>query len=437
MWSNWAGDQRCTPARVLAPASVDELAAAVVAAGADGLRVRAHGSGHSFTPIALSDGLLIDCSRLGTIDVDREAGLVRAGAGVTLAALNRALDDAGMALANLGDIDTQTVAGAVSTGTHGTGAGLPSLSGLVEGVELVLADGSVRTIGRGDPELPAAQAGLGALGVMSAVTLRCEPSYTLDQAGYPLDIDRLLDGMDELVGAHDHFEFFVFASAGAALVKTRDRTTKPPRSRSRVGAWVNDIAIENGVLATALAAGRRWPGLVPRIDKLVTRIAGSSHRVERSATIFASPRLFRFTETEWSVPAEHAAKLVAEALTITRRHRAGMPLEVRWVASDEPWLSPANATGAEAATSPPTPRTARTTGPPSATSRRSWPSPADGRTGASATTRGPPTWPRATRTGPSSSRCARAWIRTAASPTPTWTGSSARSNARLGREPDR
>jgi len=342
MWSNWARDQRCTPERVLAPASVDELADGIVAACAEGLRVRAHGSGHSFTPIALSDGLLVDCTRLDGVEVEPDAGLVRAGAGVRLAALNRALDDAGMALPNLGDIDAQTVAGAVSTATHGTGAALPSMSGLVEAVELVLADGSVRTIGRGDPELPAAQAGLGALGVLSAVTLRCVPAFTLDQASFPLATGRLLEEMHERAAAHDHFEFFVFASAGAGLVKTRDRTGAPPRPRSRARAWVEDVAIENGVLATALAAGRRWPGAVPGIDRLVTRVAGSGRRVERSAAIFASPRLFRFTETEWAVPAEGVADLVTEALAITRRHRVGMPLEVRWVAADEPWLSPAN-----------------------------------------------------------------------------------------------
>ena len=119
-WTNWAGDRRCAPARV-PPASVDELAAAIVAAGAEGLRVRAHGAGYSFTPIALSDGLLVDCARFDTVQVDTGAGLVRR-APVSLAALNQALDAAGMALANLGDIDRQTVAGAVSTATHGTGA---------------------------------------------------------------------------------------------------------------------------------------------------------------------------------------------------------------------------------------------------------------------------------------------------------------------------
>src|SRR5215208_5078996 len=190
MWSNWAGDQRCSPGRVLRPRSLDEVGEAV-AAGA----VKVAGSGHSFSDCALTDATLLELGALNAIEIDGDRA--RVGAGVTIRALNEALRDDGLALANLGDIDAQTVAGAVSTGTHGTGLGLPSLSGQVEAVEMVLADGSVRTFTRDDDEFPAVQCGLGALGVIASVTMRCVPAFTLHQTLEVVRIEALLASLPE------------------------------------------------------------------------------------------------------------------------------------------------------------------------------------------------------------------------------------------------
>jgi L-gulono-1,4-lactone dehydrogenase len=339
VWSNWAGDQRCEPVRSCRPGGAEELAAQL-RGGRE--RFRAVGSGHSFSGIACTDGVLVDLSRLDGVAVDRAAGTVRVGAGATIRRLSQALAAEGMALANLGDIDAQTVAGAVATATHGTGAGQPSLSGMVEAAELVLADGTVRGFGRGDHELPAVQAALGALGIVTTLRLRCVPAFTLRQQTFRRRFDRLLGELDELVATHDHFEFFAFPHAREALVKTRDRTEAPPRPRGRARAWAEDVLVENGVLAGVLRTGRRWPAAIPRLNRLVTWVASATTRVEASAAIFATPRLFRFTETEHAVPAAAAAAAVRETLAVAARHPVSMPLEVRWVAADEPWLSPAN-----------------------------------------------------------------------------------------------
>src|SRR5690348_13787338 len=154
-WANWAGDQSCRPARILRPQSRDELAEAVAAAAARGEKVRVAASGHSFTEVALTEGTMLRLEALsGVQDSDRGSGLVRVGGGTVLAELNEQLAGLGLAMENLGDIDRQTIAGAISTGTHGTGARLRNISAQVEGLELVLGDGRVRHLNAAtDPEL--------------------------------------------------------------------------------------------------------------------------------------------------------------------------------------------------------------------------------------------------------------------------------------------
>src|ERR687893_665371 len=175
MWSNWSRGQSCVPAEHLRPATRAEVADAV----ARGRAVRVAGAGHSFSAGVPTDGTLLSLERLDRVlDADAASGLVRVEAGITLRRLSRELMLHQLALPNLGDIDAQSLAGAIATGTHGTGGRLPNLSAQVEAVELVLGDGSQRTVSEGDL-LRAARIGLGALGVMVAVTLRCVPAFRL------------------------------------------------------------------------------------------------------------------------------------------------------------------------------------------------------------------------------------------------------------------
>src|SRR6478672_4477856 len=198
-WRNWSGSQRCAPARVVRPRTRAELAAAV-AEGPGPVRVA--GAGHSFSGAATTDGTLLSLDALARVlDADRASGLVRVEAGIRLHALSAELHSRGLAMPNLGDIDVQSLAGALSTGTHGTGARLPNLSGQVESVELVLADGSERTVTGGD-ELLAARVSLGALGVVVAVTLRCVPAFRLRNTDHPEGLDDVLEELQER--AHPH-----------------------------------------------------------------------------------------------------------------------------------------------------------------------------------------------------------------------------------------
>ena len=346
-WRNWAGDQTASPAAIERPASLEELSAALARAESHDLRARAVGAGHSFSDIACSDGLLLGLDRMaGVLDVDTASGRVRAQAGITIHELSRRLDAHGLAMENLGDIDVQTIAGAISTATHGTGARLGNISSQVVELTLMLADGSTLVCSpeRDAEVFRAARVGLGALGVIVEVTLRCVPAFTLRGVDAPAPLARTLERFEELALGNDHFEFFVFPHADVALTRTNNRTDDPPRPRGRLAAYANDVLLTNHAFGLLCRAGRRMPGRIPQINRLVTRLAGRSERVERSAAIFASPRLVRFTEMEYALPRERTPQAVRRVLeTIERRGFAvPFPIEVRTVAPDDAMLSPAN-----------------------------------------------------------------------------------------------
>jgi FAD-linked oxidoreductase len=345
-WRNWAGDQSCRPAGIERPGSHDELAAAIERAQADGLSVRAVGSGHSFSDIACGDGLLVALDGLSRVlDVDTSSGLVRVQAGITIHDLSRRLDAHGLAMENLGDIDVQTIAGAISTATHGTGACLGNISSQVAELTLMLADGStlVCSAEHEAEVFRAARVGLGALGAIVEVTLRCVPAFTLRGIDAPAPLEQTLERFEELALGNDHFEFFVFPHADVALTRTNNRTQDAPRPRGRLAAYANDVLLTNHAFGVLCRAGRRMPGRIPQINRLVTRLAGRSERVDRSAAIFASPRLVRFTEMEYALPREHTPQAVRRVLAMIeqRRFAVPFPIEVRTVAPDDAFLSTA------------------------------------------------------------------------------------------------
>jgi FAD-linked oxidoreductase len=345
-WRNWTGDQRCTPAARERPRSDEELSAALVRAGARGSRVRAVGAGHSFSEVACSEETMLSLEQMsGVLDVDRASGLVRVQAGITINALSRQLDAHGLAMENLGDIDVQSIAGAISTATHGTGARLGNISSQVAALKLVLADGSTLDCdAEREPEVfRAARVGLGALGVVAEVTLRCVPAFTLRGIDEPAPLAQTLERFQELALGNDHFEFFVFPYADTALTRTNNRTEEPPRPRGKLSAYANDVLLTNHAFGAFCRIARRMPGAIPQINRLLTRLAGRSERVERSASIFASPRLVRFTEMEYALPRERTPEAVRRVteLVESRGLAVPFPIEVRTAAPDDAFLSTA------------------------------------------------------------------------------------------------
>jgi L-gulono-1,4-lactone dehydrogenase len=345
-WRNWTGDQRCRPAQLVRPRNRDELAAAVVAAAGVGHKVSVAGAGHSFTETALTDGTMVDVAALsGVIDADPGSGLVRVGAGTVLADLNEELHRLGLAMENLGDIDRQTVAGAISTGTHGTGMKLRNISAQVEAVELVSADGSVRELDGAHPVLlRAARVGVGALGAISALTLRCIPAFTLLRVDSPQPREEVFDGFAARAEANDHFELFTFPYADSALVLERNRVEGPPRPRGRLAAYLNDIVLENWALEALSATGRLAPRAIPGLSRLAAALASGGRTIDRSDRVFASDRRVRFTEMEYGVPCEHGPEAARRVIEWIRDHRYPVffPIEMRVAAGDDALLSPSH-----------------------------------------------------------------------------------------------
>ncbi len=346
-WSNWAGDQRCAPTAIETPATREELAEIVRRASARGLRVRASASGHSFTDIALTDGVMVRLDRLDRVlAVDRSSGLVKVEAGIVLGELNRKLDDLGLAFENLGDVDHQTLAGSISTGTHGTGARFRSVSAQVEAIDLVLADGSSLDLSVDSDEaaLDCARIGLGALGLIYAVTIRTVPAFTLDRVDSPKPLGDVLANLDELNAGADHFEFYVFPYTKVALCRESRRTAEPPRPRPAALVYAQEVALENWIGAGFAVAGRHLPSLRPRLARLASRGTGRSTKVDKSFRVFASERRIKFTEMEYGISREHAAEAVRRVLDLASRSEHGVvyPIEVRFVETDDVVLSAAH-----------------------------------------------------------------------------------------------
>jgi L-gulono-1,4-lactone dehydrogenase len=338
VWRNWTRDQRCAPERIERPTSEDELARAVAGAR----RVKVAGAGHSFTDIACTDGTLVDLSRMNRmLAVDGDEVTVEAG--ITIRDLGLALAEHGLALQNQGDVDPQTLAGAISTATHGTGGRFANLSSQILRLRLVTPAGEAVELRDGD-DLLAGRVSLGALGAISAVTVRCVRAFTIHRIDAPRPLDDVLARFDALVDANDHFELFVFPYTRTALTLTSERTDREPRPPGRARALLRDVLLENAALALACRTGRRAPGLIPRINRTLVRAMSSAEQLDRSHRVYANRRSVRFTEMEYAIPRDRVVEALERVLALIDRRRLpiGFPIEVRVVAADDALLSTAH-----------------------------------------------------------------------------------------------
>ncbi|MER6222672.1 D-arabinono-1,4-lactone oxidase [Streptomyces sp900105755] len=347
-WRNWGGNVTVRPAREVVPASVDELAAAVRQAAEDGLKVKAVGSGHSFTAIAATDGVTVRPQLLtGIRTIDRKAMTVTVEAGTPLKRLNMALARDGLSLTNMGDIMEQTVSGATSTGTHGTGRESASLAAQIRELELVTADGSVLTCSeKENPEVfAAARVGLGALGIVTAITFAVEPVFLLTAREEPMPLDRVLAEFDQLRTENEHFEFYWFPHTGNTNTKRNNRSAGPPQPVGRLAGWFEDEFLSNGVFHAAQLLGRAVPAVVPTVARISSTALSARSYTDIPYKVFTSPRRVRFVEMEYAVPREALVDTLRELKAMVDRSglRVNFPVEVRTAPADDITLSTASA----------------------------------------------------------------------------------------------
>jgi L-gulono-1,4-lactone dehydrogenase len=344
VFRNWAGNQVCVPAARHRPRSVDEVASIVAGATGEGRRVKVVGAGHSFTDIACTDGVLLSLDDLdGITHVDLRTRRVTVGAGIRLHALSDQLDRLGLALPNLGDIAYQSIAGATQTATHGTGLAFGNLATAIVGMELVTGTGDVvRCDEDHDPELlRVARVGLGALGVVTSVTLQCVPAFDLHAVETVEPLADVLADLDGLFATNDHAELMWVPGARRCQVKRNNRTSEPRRPPSRLDHVRDKLVGENLAFGLVCRVGRRAPTATRSVARLVSAGAPERDVVDRSDRVFTSPRLVRFYEMEYAVPLDSLAEAVQRvgALVAGLGQPVLFPIEVRVSAADDIPLS--------------------------------------------------------------------------------------------------
>ncbi|MGW6576926.1 D-arabinono-1,4-lactone oxidase [Streptomyces sp. NPDC054945] len=346
-WHNWAGNVTATPARTVTPTSVGELQETVRRAAEDGLRVKAVGTGHSFTAAAATDGVLVRPQALtGIRSIDRAAGTVTVAAGTVMKDMNQALAAAGLSLTNMGDIMEQTVSGATSTGTHGTGRDSASIAAQIRGLELVTADGRLLTCSeKENPEVfAAARLGIGALGIVTAITFAVEPMFFLTAREEPMAFDRVTAEFEEHFAENEHFEFYWFPHTGNCNTKRNNRSQGPAAPPGPVSAWIEDELLSNGLFQAVNSLGRAVPATIPSIARVASRALSARTYTDIPYKVFTSPRRVRFVEMEYALPRGEVVEALRELRAMVDRSglRISFPVEVRTAPADDVTLSTAS-----------------------------------------------------------------------------------------------
>lgn len=317
VWNNWVGNQSFTPETVVTVASEGDVQREVARAVDMGRTVRTVGTGHSFTPIIEADVLLDTSSMRGVTEVDPENLEVTAGPKTTIGDFGDPLWEHGLALANQGDIDTQAIAGAIATATHGSGLRQPNFSAALAGARLVDGMGNVVVVSAQENSdiLPALQASIGMLGIMTEVTLKVVPAYDLHARVDVIKYDEVMESFESDLQGYRHYGlFWMPTDASAELYNLRD-------------AGADDCVVKR---YREVEIGTRIADLPP------------NERIDRSYRIYPMSYDPNFHEVEYFLPIEQAREIMdrMRALMLEWLPLSLYPLEIRVVAADDAWMSP-------------------------------------------------------------------------------------------------
>ncbi|WP_180113697.1 MULTISPECIES: D-arabinono-1,4-lactone oxidase [unclassified Acinetobacter] len=334
-WENWSGAQKSIPKSFIQPKNLEQLMEVVQSQP----KIRMVGAGHSFSPLAKTTDTLVSLDHLkGILDIDAERCQSTVQAGTRLFDLGEKLASFDQALINQGDIDRQSLAGAIATGTHGTGLELPCLSALVKGFELLTAQGELLQCSaeQNSEIFQAGRVSLGSLGVLTHVQLQNRPMYKLKEQTRLCPLNDVMQNMQQWQYEHRHIEFWAFSHADQVILKTLDETEDNLQPRKE--QWLDDDVL----LKLCAELTRIFPPLNPWLQKLLGVFVKPSINVDWSSRIFPSARSTKFNEMEYQIPLQHGMNCLEEILHTLRRHKVPMffPLEYRLVRGDDIWLSP-------------------------------------------------------------------------------------------------
>ncbi|MEY2779764.1 MAG: hypothetical protein RL623_944, partial [Actinomycetota bacterium] len=342
-WKNWAGNQRAKSLIVERPTSEEEITNIVRRAADVGKRVKVVGSGHSFTGIAVPEQIMIELSRFNkVVEIDAVNGKVTVQSGIVLSDLNTILEQHNMSMPNLGDVTYQTVAGSLSTSTHGTGLERSGLAAQILSFRLVVARGEVLFC---DPSNNAeifhvGRVSLGALGVITEITLRVVPAFNLRAVERPMRIDEVLNNYEQLIRTNDFFEFYWVPHTKWALTKSNNVTTDPIDVDGKIKNWWNKMFLENIAFGMLCRVGRIIPALIPKLATIIPS-AGRVEYVNISHRVFSSKRLVKFYEMEYSIELKCLVPALREIMEMVdrRQFKISFPVEVRCTGPDDIPLS--------------------------------------------------------------------------------------------------
>lgn len=331
-WQNWSGNQQASPKHIVYPGDEAGLKRILQQ---DNLPVRCFGGSHSFSALVPEDGgVLISLEQmLGMKSHDASAHTATFGAGTRLAMASQMAYGVGQSIANEPDINMQSLAGAISTCTHGTGIHQPSLSACVKSLRLMTADGEVLTIDANSPYFHAARVSLGALGVITEVTFQNLPAFKLEEKTRVVSIREAMDIAEREKEKHRSIEFFAFPFGDTAILKTLDVTTLPDTETPPEDS--------NKTLELACEVSMRAGWIITPLQKLLGMFVSNEERRGPSAKLFATPRTVRFNEMEYCVPAEQGMATLEEAMHAMKNSGENVffPIEFRYTAPEDNWLS--------------------------------------------------------------------------------------------------
>lgn len=342
-FNNWAENIVFNPSEILKPSTEEEISEIVSKANNEGKKVRVVGSAHSWTGLFETNEILLSLDNMqGIVKMDGMEATVWAG--TKLKTLGRLLYENGLAMENLGDIDVQAIAGAASTGTHGTGVNFKSIANQISKLRMVKASGEIVECGQqNNPELfDAARVSLGALGIITQITLKCVTSYNLKYTARKENFYKCLNNLEENNAKTRNFEFYYFPHTDYVQTKYINKTTEQP-NRKPIRKFINDVILENSLFGLACKTAHYFPSTCAKVSELTTKLIGPTKKTHYSHRIFATVRLVRFNEMEYNIPTDKFKEVITRAKDIIGKDKIAVnfPIECRFVKGDDLYLSPA------------------------------------------------------------------------------------------------